>query len=75
MSFISWFLFSIYGGVGLAAIPMDCFYEFKNRPRKMCKTRMEVEQKNVKTEAKCLMTMCDEASNIEQEALKRSCIL
>ncbi len=72
MSFVSWFLFAIFGGVGLAAIPMDCFYEFKNRPRKMDKAKLEDEKKNIKEETKSLMKLCDDASEIESEAKKKT---
>ena len=33
MSFISWFLFVIYGGIGLAALPLDTFRAFHARPK------------------------------------------
>lgn len=32
MSFIGWFFLGIFGGVGLAALPIDLILEFKNRP-------------------------------------------
>jgi len=35
MAFIGWFLFAIFGGVGLAAIPLDMYLLYKNRPHHM----------------------------------------
>ena len=35
MAFIGWFLFAIFGGVGLAAMPLDLLLMYKNRPRHM----------------------------------------
>lgn len=32
ISFIGWFLFSIFGGVGLITLPCDLVSSFKNRP-------------------------------------------
>jgi len=32
MAFIGWFLFVLFGGVGLSALPMDLIEEFRNRP-------------------------------------------
>ena len=32
MSFIGWFLLVIFGGVGLAALPIDLIREFSMRP-------------------------------------------
>lgn len=31
--FIGWFIFAIFGGVGLVALPYDMIEEFKNRPK------------------------------------------
>ena len=33
MSFIGWFLFVMFGGVGLSALPMDLIREFIMRPK------------------------------------------
>ena len=42
--FVSWFLFALFGGIGLAAVPIDLFCSFKNRPKHMRSS--EVERKN-----------------------------
>lgn len=31
--FIGWILFSIFGGIGLAALPIDLIQEFQHRPK------------------------------------------
>ena len=33
MSWVGWFVFSCYVGIGFVALPMDCFAAFKNRPK------------------------------------------
>ena len=33
--FVSWLLFALFGGIGLAAVPLDLFYKFRNRPKHM----------------------------------------
>ena len=33
--FVSWLLFAFFGGIGLAAIPIDLFCSFKKRPKRM----------------------------------------
>lgn len=33
--FVSWLLFAFFGGIGLAAIPIDLFCDFKKRPKHM----------------------------------------
>lgn len=35
MAWIGWFLFALFGGIGMSAIPMDLILTFKNRPRHM----------------------------------------
>jgi LMBR1 domain-containing protein 1 len=33
MAFIGWFLFVLFGGVGLSALPLDMINEFIGRPK------------------------------------------
>ena len=35
MAWVGWFLFSIFGGIGMSALPLDLLLIFKNRPRNM----------------------------------------
>jgi LMBR1 domain-containing protein 1 len=35
MTFIGWFFFALFGGVGLSSMPLDFILAFKNRPRFM----------------------------------------
>ena len=42
ISFLSWFLFIVFGGIGIAAIPMDLIRTFFGRPKKNY-TRDEIE--------------------------------
>lgn len=35
LSFASWFVFSIFGGIGIASLPLDNLFEFFNRPKKI----------------------------------------
>jgi LMBR1 domain-containing protein 1 len=35
MAWLGWFLFAIFGGIGMSALPLDLILAFKNRPRKM----------------------------------------
>ena len=34
-SFIGWFFFILFAGVGLSALPLDYILEFKYRPRRL----------------------------------------
>ena len=33
ISFVGWFIFVIFGGVGLTALPMDMIMEFVHKPK------------------------------------------
>jgi LMBR1 domain-containing protein 1 len=35
MAFFGWFFFALFGGIGLAAVPLDLILGFINRPRRM----------------------------------------
>jgi len=41
VSFVGWFLFSIFGSVGLITLPSDLIASFKNRPRPIGKDKYE----------------------------------
>jgi LMBR1 domain-containing protein 1 len=73
MSFLSWFLFIFYGGIGLAALPLDFIYAFCNRPKKMSKLQMEKEREILLAEATELRTIGEEVKKMEHEALKKTC--
>ena len=38
MAFLGWFFFALFGGVGIAAMPLDLILQFVNRPRHMSPT-------------------------------------
>ena len=33
LTFLSWIIFALFGGIGLASVPLDFFVSFKSRPR------------------------------------------
>ena len=39
--FVSWLLFAFFGGIGLAAVPIDLFCSFRHRPRHMKSREIE----------------------------------
>lgn len=73
MSFISWFLFVIFGGIGLFALPLDYIYAFCNRPKKISQTELTAKKKNALEEALRIREIAREAKNLEEaNALKSS---
>jgi LMBR1 domain-containing protein 1 len=43
--FVSWLLFAFFGGIGLACVPMDLFYSFASRPKRM--RSREIDQRKI----------------------------
>jgi len=48
MAWLGWFLFSLFGGIGMAAMPLDLLSTFKNRPRHMDPTEYAEAQKSLR---------------------------
>jgi len=48
MAWLGWFLFSIFGGIGMASMPLDLLLVFKNRPRHMDAVEFAEAQKNLR---------------------------
>lgn len=51
MAFIGWFLFVLFGGVGLTALPMDLFSEYANRPKLMKSADAAEKKSNLRRKA------------------------
>lgn len=48
MAWLGWFLFSVFGGIGMASMPLDLLLIFKNRPRHMDAIEYADAQKNMR---------------------------
>jgi LMBR1 domain-containing protein 1 len=74
MSFISWFLFVLFGGVGMAALPLDFFYDFCTRPKKLSRNDMEIHKNKVAERAKLVKEFATEAKEMEnRDVAKAGC--
>lgn len=60
VSFLGWFLFSLFGGVGLFALPVDIFIDFKNRPRPLKLSEYTAKKKIIGEIATALMAQYEE---------------
>lgn len=54
IAFIGWWIFIIFVGVGLTAIPMDLINEFRNRPRRMSPQEFVVKRNKLLQHVKML---------------------
>jgi hypothetical protein len=63
MSFISWFIFVIFGGIGLAAIPLDLIYDFITRPKSL--------KKRILVDSVALRELATETNALEIKGAKK----
>lgn len=64
MSFVGWFLFSIYVGIGFVALPIDCFMAFIHRPKTMPADQLAKERQS-------LRHRCEELIRLARDMGKR----
>lgn len=75
MSFISWFLFVLFGGIGLFALPLDLIYDFCTRPKKMSPAKMDIQRRRILEDSQQLRVLANDTHAMEERgALKRSSI-
>ena len=75
LSFVSWFVFSFFGGIGLAAVPLDFFYSFFTRPKSMSGRNLKKRKNYLLTELEELKSLGDEINDMEQRGANRRCFL
>ena len=66
LSFLSWFIFVVFGGIGLAALPLDCIYEYSTKPQIINKSDLDKKKKEVTVQAKELRNLVIEAKKYEE---------
>jgi LMBR1 domain-containing protein 1 len=75
MSFISWFFFIIFGGIGLPALPLDLIYDFITRPRKIPKLELEGVKAKLASDADVMTDLANEAKELENNGVKTKSFL
>lgn len=71
MSFISWFLFVLFGGIGLAAVPLDMIYSFATRPRKLTAKELEFQTNKIVQDAIYFKGVANEIKGMEERGVKK----
>lgn len=56
LSAIGWLLFFVFGGIGLAALPMDLISDFKNRPQAITAAEYTLRKETLGRETQALMS-------------------
>ena len=67
MAWLGWFLFAMFGGIGMASMPLDLLAVFKNRPKHMDAVEFAEAQKNLRDRVNELVDI-GELIKIEREA-------
>jgi LMBR1 domain-containing protein 1 len=76
MSFVSWFLFVIFGGIGLAALPLDFFYDFCTRPKKISPSELKYLKEKTVRRAKEIEKVLQECKTLEsQRVMENGCTI
>ena len=70
MSFISWFIFVLFGGIGLAAVPLDLIYDFCTRPKSMSKEQIDAKKKRILEDSVLLKELGNETRALEEKGAK-----
>jgi len=73
-SFVSWFLFVLFGGIGLAALPLDLIYDFTSRPKKLSSSQVESQRKRILNDGQVLKELANEAKSLEEAGAKERSI-
>jgi LMBR1 domain-containing protein 1 len=71
MSFISWFLFISFGGIGLAALPLDLIYDFCTRPVKLNQKKLDVLKNKILYDSVILKELAYEVSSMDLQGAKK----
>ena len=67
LCFISYFLFILFGGIGLFALPLDMIYSFCSRPKKLDKGTIEQMKKEIVETAADLKELALKVKKLEEE--------
>ena len=65
LTFISWIVFALFGGIGLATVPLDFFVSFKSRPKILTSNDVKTRKRILYDEIVELRQLADELKDLE----------
>lgn len=71
ISFASWFLLSVFGSIGLVALPLDFLYEFSNRPKTITRDEVEQKKKELTNKTKDMKMIATKVKNMEEQGYNK----
>lgn len=60
----------LFGGIGLAALPLDLIYDFRTRPRKLSYYQVEKRKKEMFNDISSLNELAKEVKTMEIEGIR-----
>ena len=74
LSFISYFLFVVFGGIGIFALPLDMIYSFCTRPKKISGAKLETMKKEIVETAADLKDLGIQIQKMEKDGIHKKSI-
>ena len=71
LTFFSWIVFALFGGIGLASVPLDFFVNFKSRPKTLTHDSVTHRKKILFDEIVELRSIGDELKTLEDEGVTK----
>ena len=71
LTFVSWIIFGLFGGIGLSSVPMDFFISFCNRPRKISSDEINERKKNLLKEIEEIKLLGDKVDEMEKAGVQK----
>ena len=65
LTFISWIVFALFGGIGLATVPLDFFVSFKSRPKILTSNDVKTRKRILYDEIVELRQLADDLKDLE----------
>ena len=74
MSFISYFVFAIFGGIGLAAVPLDFFRDFCSRPKRLKGSEIKIRKEDLFRDIEELKELGEQVKEMENKGYHKKFI-
>ena len=71
LTFFSWLVFALFGGIGLASVPMDFFISFINRPKSINNADAKERKQILFEEVDDLIKMGEEVTEMERNGAQK----
>ena len=71
LTFFSWLVFALFGGIGLASVPMDFFISFKNRPKSINNADAKERKQILFEEVEELLKIGEEVTEMEKNGAQK----